>query len=356
MSIALMTATWELRLPPSHKLVLLALADWANDRGGSCYPSIRRIAERSSIGERQAQRYMRALELGGWVAVVGNRDGGKPGKSRHYQLAADRIYATADERRTGDTSVTRPTNVAEATCTGDTSDTRPTGVAKVTPTGVTDDTRSTNLIRHKSSSNAMLAATTSEVGTHSAEYRKADSGQVRPSGVQASQNNRLPEAKAAEIPSRRSATEVRFPDFGESNIVNTKAGSKPERKRLRTHAPTGAVYWLDDEPAELDTLVDTFGLVEVKKAVTALVDEGTDPLHGRLRAILLGKRRAKAESDAMASRRRGLSPEERAEDARRAREAMDAYAAARSAPETPRPRDTRSMEQILRENFSVKRV
>jgi len=350
MSIALMTAVWELRISPSHKLVLLALADWANDRGGSCFPSIRRIAERSSIGERQAQRYMRALELGGWVAVVGNRDGGKPGKSRHYQLAADRIYATADERRTGDTSVTRPTNVAEATCTGDKSDTRPTGVAKVTPTGVANDTRSTRSIHHKSSSrNALPAAAAT-----STDYRKADFGQVGPFRDQTTQNKHLAKARAAGISCQNTATEVRKPNFGGPNLGNTENRSEHGRKRLRTHAPTGAVYWLDDEPAELDTLVEVFGLAEVKKAVAALIDKGTEPLHGRLRAFLLSQRRAQREADAMASRRRDRTAEERAEDARRAKAAMDAYTAARSAPEAPRPRDTRPMEQILREAFGVK--
>lgn len=129
---------------------------------------------------------------------------------------------------------------------------------------------------------------------------------------------------------------------------------QPGRKRLRTHAPTGAVYWLDDEPSELDTLVEVFGLAEVRKAVAALVEKGTDPLHGRLRAFLLSQRRAAAEADAMASRRRETTEEERAEDARRAREAIAAFKAGRDAPEPPRHRDTRTMEQILIEQFGVK--
>jgi len=327
MSIALMTATWDLRMPPSHKLVLLALADWANDRGGSCFPSIRRIAERSSISERQAQRYMRSLELDGWLTVVGNRTGGKPGNSRHYQLAADRIYAFSDKRRTGDTSVTRPT-----------------GVAEVTPTGDADDTRSSRYIHHVSSSrNAMLAAAAAEIGSQPPEVRKADSGRVGVSRGQAPKINNLP-----------FATGVRFPNSGGPNSGKSEQASKPERRRLRTHLPTGAVYWLDDEPAELDTLVEIFGLAEVKKAVTALVDKGTDPLHGRLRAVLLRTRREKRDAEASEIRRRGPTAAERAEDARRAKAAMDAYAAARDAPVEPRPRDTRSMEQILREQFGVK--
>lgn len=336
MSIKLMTATWELRMPPSNKLVLLALADWANDRGGSCFPSIRRIAERSSISERQAQRYMRALELDGWLTVVGNRAGGRPGNSRHYQIAADRIYATEGKRRTGDTSVTPPM-----------------GVPDVTPTGDAGGTQSTINIHQESSSRAMLAAATAtETEANHTGVREADFGRVG-----------LPRGPTPKINNLPCPTEVRFPNSGgatptesrKPGLGNPQPGAgQPGRKRLRTHAPTGAVYWLDDEPEALDTLVEVFGLVEVKKAVTTLVEKGTEPLHGRLRAFLLSQRRAAAEADAMASRRREATPEERAEDARRAREAIAAFKAGRDAPEPPRHRDTRSMEQILVEQFGVK--
>jgi hypothetical protein len=43
MSIKIMAAVWELNLPQNQKLVLLALADHADDRG-TCYPSVARIA------------------------------------------------------------------------------------------------------------------------------------------------------------------------------------------------------------------------------------------------------------------------------------------------------------------------
>lgn len=112
MSIKLMTAVWELRILPAPKLVFLALADWANDEGSQCFPSIARIAERASISSRQAQRHMRALESDGWISIVGGHHGGR--ESRRYQLNASRAYeeaaASLAERarmkRTPDTSVT----------------------------------------------------------------------------------------------------------------------------------------------------------------------------------------------------------------------------------------------------------
>jgi hypothetical protein len=112
MSIKLMTAVWQLRILPAPKLVLLALADWANDEGSQCFPSIARIAERASISSRQAQRHMRALESDGWISIVGGHHGGR--ESRRYQLNASRAYEEAAaslaerarRKRTPDTSVT----------------------------------------------------------------------------------------------------------------------------------------------------------------------------------------------------------------------------------------------------------
>lgn len=148
-----------------------------------------------------------------------------------------------------------------------------------------------------------------------------------------------------------SSTECRKPVLGGPQLGEPKVGrpnaAQPGRKRLRTHTPTGAVYWLDDEPAELDMLVENFGLTDVRKAVTSLVEKGTDPLYGRLRAALLRDRREQREADVAERRRRGPTASERAEDARLAREAMDAFAAQRDAPEPQRVRETRSVAQIL---------
>lgn len=117
MSIKLMTAIWEMRISTGPKLVFLALADWADDEGARCFPSIARIAERASISPRQAQRYMRTLESEGWISIVGNYHGGR--ESRRYQLHASRVYEEAEivlakrhpRKRTPDTFVTPHTSV-----------------------------------------------------------------------------------------------------------------------------------------------------------------------------------------------------------------------------------------------------
>lgn len=67
MSIRIMTAVWERTdLSSTQKLVLLALADWANDEG-LCWPSINRLAVKASMAGRSIQRIIRELEDAGFV-------------------------------------------------------------------------------------------------------------------------------------------------------------------------------------------------------------------------------------------------------------------------------------------------
>jgi hypothetical protein len=67
MSIKLMTAVWErIDLTSTQKLVLLALADWANDEG-LCWPSIDRVAVKASLKRRAVQMTIRSLEEFGFL-------------------------------------------------------------------------------------------------------------------------------------------------------------------------------------------------------------------------------------------------------------------------------------------------
>ena len=60
MSVRMMSLVWELDLPDSEKLVLLALADCANDEGG-CWPSVETISRKCSKSERTVQNCIRTL-------------------------------------------------------------------------------------------------------------------------------------------------------------------------------------------------------------------------------------------------------------------------------------------------------
>jgi hypothetical protein len=60
MSVRVMSLVWDADLPPSEKLVLLALADCANDEG-HCWPSAATLARKSGQGERTIRRSIQAL-------------------------------------------------------------------------------------------------------------------------------------------------------------------------------------------------------------------------------------------------------------------------------------------------------
>lgn len=94
MSIQLMTLARKSALPTNTKFVLLALADWADDNGMNCYPSIYELSEYMTCSERTVQRLLRELEEGEWIAVVGNANGG--GSSRHYALNVAKLEKVAE--------------------------------------------------------------------------------------------------------------------------------------------------------------------------------------------------------------------------------------------------------------------
>lgn len=98
MSISLMTLAWKVPLPPSQKMALLALCDWAND-SGSIFQSIPKVAQRLSRSERQAQRLIHRLIDDGWISVVAHPDGGA--SARHYQINVQRLKAEAERHDDG---------------------------------------------------------------------------------------------------------------------------------------------------------------------------------------------------------------------------------------------------------------
>lgn len=77
MSIRVMTQVWELKLQDSHKFVLLAFADHANDEG-VCYPSVGRIGWKCGLSVRQVQRIASDLRRAGLLEPLGGIAGGRP--------------------------------------------------------------------------------------------------------------------------------------------------------------------------------------------------------------------------------------------------------------------------------------
>jgi hypothetical protein len=90
MSIKIMTKLWE--NGPQNKtqlLVLLALADFANDEG-HCWPSMATIAKKARLTDRGARKVVRQLEADGWLEV-------RTGSGRHRC----NVYTVKTEPKTG---------------------------------------------------------------------------------------------------------------------------------------------------------------------------------------------------------------------------------------------------------------
>lgn len=49
------------------RMVAIALGDYANTDTGEAWPSVRNIARRSGLSERQVQRHLRIIEADGWI-------------------------------------------------------------------------------------------------------------------------------------------------------------------------------------------------------------------------------------------------------------------------------------------------
>lgn len=130
MSIRLMSKAFLTTLPASQKLVLIVMCDYANDDGLSCHPSVAQVAVKASLSDRQCKRVLKQLADDGYLSVIGNANGGKPGTTRHYQIDLERLETGAmGDTRTGDT---------HDTPTGDTHDTGDK-LSRVTPEVETGD-------------------------------------------------------------------------------------------------------------------------------------------------------------------------------------------------------------------------
>lgn len=92
LSIKVMSLVWSnFRKGGSEKLAMLALADWCDDKGESLYPSIASVAEKINVSECQARRIVHGFITDGYLSVVGNEYGGKPGQTRRYKLDVKKL-------------------------------------------------------------------------------------------------------------------------------------------------------------------------------------------------------------------------------------------------------------------------
>lgn len=108
MSVRVMSLVWDnFKDGGTPKLVMLAMADWCNDAGGSLHPSISAISKKVCVSEKQARRIVHELIEQNYLSVVGNQNGGHPGSSRQYVLNIEMI-ATPPASVTPPSDVTPP--------------------------------------------------------------------------------------------------------------------------------------------------------------------------------------------------------------------------------------------------------
>lgn len=93
MSVRALNWAFELDLPPTRKVIMLALADHAN-HDDRCWPSISRLARISRVDVRTVQRALRAFEAAGLVqarADKRNSDGGQTSNVYTLMIPPDKM-------------------------------------------------------------------------------------------------------------------------------------------------------------------------------------------------------------------------------------------------------------------------
>lgn len=114
MSIALQTKVWRADLDSTAKLVLLRLADFADDDGGRVFASVPRIAADCGLGERTVQTAMRRLQAAGLLVMVAEADA-KARRPRRYRIDVAAVTAAARPSREEEgVQEVRPTGAGDA--------------------------------------------------------------------------------------------------------------------------------------------------------------------------------------------------------------------------------------------------
>jgi hypothetical protein len=86
-----MSKVFSTSLQPSKKIVLLALADFANDDGKNIFPSVSTIAKKSSLSRRSVQTIILDLVDSGILRITKHPFGGAPGTTRHLEIELNEL-------------------------------------------------------------------------------------------------------------------------------------------------------------------------------------------------------------------------------------------------------------------------
>lgn len=106
MSVKALTWAFDQPISATDKVVLLALADHASDRG-ECWPSVSLLMQRAYVGERTVQRALQSLEDGGFIIRERRQRENGSDTSNLYRLMLTKVSqgvsaeVSVDQRKSG---------------------------------------------------------------------------------------------------------------------------------------------------------------------------------------------------------------------------------------------------------------
>lgn len=87
MSVKVSALCWKVRLPATEKLILMRMADFADDQGFNIYPAVQTVADDCGVTTRAVQLTLKKMVRDG-VLVMINQGGGR-GKATEYAIDLD---------------------------------------------------------------------------------------------------------------------------------------------------------------------------------------------------------------------------------------------------------------------------
>ncbi len=99
--MSIQAVAWALnqKIPGTNKLVLIALANYADEETGHCWPSVEKIANQASCSPRSVHSYIGALRRNGFLDVRSGRTKTGTVRTNDYWLLMDRLPAPWDAVR-----------------------------------------------------------------------------------------------------------------------------------------------------------------------------------------------------------------------------------------------------------------
>lgn len=96
--MSIQAVAWALsqKIPGTNKLVLIALANYADEETGHCWPSVEKIAKQASCSPRSVHSYIGALRRNGFLDVRSGRSKAGTVRTNDYWLLMDRAPAPWD--------------------------------------------------------------------------------------------------------------------------------------------------------------------------------------------------------------------------------------------------------------------